>query len=218
MQDHSEWKLPVQERSKRRFDAILDAAGAELDEVGWHRFTMESVALRAGGSIGSVYRYFPNKMSLIAALIDSQSEQLLRVFDSRDDGEKPFEDLVLEMIDQYGDAVRKSPGLPAVGIARAIRPRSTRNYCDTLLFRHGQWMAAALRRRLPRVETTRLEGIAAILVVAFESLLLFSNRLATPSRAVILRELRLVLRGYMNELSPRGHVACLPRTLALGST
>ncbi len=200
MQDHSEWKLPVQERSKRRFDAILDAAGAELDEVGWHRFTMESVALRAGGSIGSVYRYFPNKMSLIAALIDSQSEQLLRVFDSRDDGEKPFEDLVLEMIDQYGDAVRKSPGLPAVGIAAQF-DHEAHELLRHVIFPARQWMAAALRRRLPRVETTRLEGIAAILVITFESLMLFSNRLATPSRAVILRELRLVLRGYMNELS-----------------
>ena len=200
MPDLSEWKVPVQERSKRRFDAILDAAGAELNEVGWHRFTMESVALRANGSIGSVYRYFPNKLSLIAALIDSQNKQLLRVFDNQDDGEKPFEDLVLDMIDRYTAAVRKSPGLRAVGIAAQFDHEAHE------LFRHAiyparQWMAAALRNRLPEVETTRLEGIAAILVLTFESLMLFSNQLATPSRAVILREMRLVLRGYMNELA-----------------
>ena len=199
MQDLTEWKVPVQERSRRRFNQILDAAGAELAEVGWHRFTMESVGARAEGSIGSVYRYFPNKLSLIAALIDSQQEQLRQVFETPADGEKLFEDAVQDMIDEYGAVVRRTPGMVAVGRAAMV------DHDAHQLFRGAldparQWMASTLRHRLPMIEDARLEEAAAVLVLLVESLLLFSNQPDPPSRDAIIRELRLILRGYVHEL------------------
>ena len=205
MQAFTEWKVPVQERSRRRFDQILDAAGTELAEVGWHRFTMESVGARANGSIGSVYRYFPNKLSLVAALVDSQQDQLRQVFETPADGERPFEDVVQDMIDKYGAAVRRTPGMVAVGRA-AMVDHEAHQLFRSALDPARQWMAATLHQRLPMIEGARLEEAAAVLVLLTESLLLFSNLPDPPSRDAIIRELRLVLRGYMNEFTrEHGH-------------
>lgn len=61
---------PIQERSAARIDALLDAAAAVVDEIGFDRLTTAMVAERAGASIGTVYRYFPDRIVLLQALRD----------------------------------------------------------------------------------------------------------------------------------------------------
>lgn len=47
--------------------ALLDAALAEIVEIGYARFTTAGVAKRAGSSTASLYRRWPSKQALIAA-------------------------------------------------------------------------------------------------------------------------------------------------------
>ncbi|NNC10798.1 TetR/AcrR family transcriptional regulator [Planctomonas sp. JC2975] len=61
---------PAQERSLARIDALLDAAANVVDEVGFDRLTTAQVAELAGASIGTVYRYFPDRIALLVALRD----------------------------------------------------------------------------------------------------------------------------------------------------
>jgi AcrR family transcriptional regulator len=61
---------PIQERSAARIDALLDAAAEVVDEIGFDRLTTAMVADRAGASIGTVYRYFPDRIALLQALRD----------------------------------------------------------------------------------------------------------------------------------------------------
>ena len=61
---------PIQERSAARVDALLDAAADVVDEIGFDRLTTAMVAERAGASIGTVYRYFPDRIVLLQALRD----------------------------------------------------------------------------------------------------------------------------------------------------
>lgn len=61
-------KSPVQDRSQRTVQTILDAAAHVLAERGYSATTTNHVAAAAGVSIGSLYQYFPNKDSLIVAL------------------------------------------------------------------------------------------------------------------------------------------------------
>jgi AcrR family transcriptional regulator len=70
-------KTPSQARSRALVDAILEAATRVLRQRGWHDATMARVAEVAGISIGSLYQYFPDKISLGAALIERQSEREL---------------------------------------------------------------------------------------------------------------------------------------------
>jgi AcrR family transcriptional regulator len=61
---------PVQGRSAARIDALLDAAAAVVDETGFDRLTTAMVSERAGASIGTVYRYFPDRIALLQGLRD----------------------------------------------------------------------------------------------------------------------------------------------------
>jgi len=59
---------PVQARSNARLTGLLDAAAAIIDEIGFERLTTAMVAERAGASIGTVYRYFPDRIAVVEAL------------------------------------------------------------------------------------------------------------------------------------------------------
>ncbi|QTX04893.1 TetR/AcrR family transcriptional regulator [Agromyces archimandritae] len=61
---------PAQRRSAQRLDALLDAAAAVIDEIGSERLTTQLVAERAGASIGTVYRYFPDRVAVLDGLRD----------------------------------------------------------------------------------------------------------------------------------------------------
>ena len=63
-------KKPIQSRSKVTVDTLLEATTHILLKEGVEALTTNHVAERAGVSIGSLYQYFPNKASLIAALIE----------------------------------------------------------------------------------------------------------------------------------------------------
>ncbi len=59
---------PVQARSAQRLASLLDAAAASIDSHGFERLTTAMVAERAGASIGTVYRYFPDRISVLQAV------------------------------------------------------------------------------------------------------------------------------------------------------
>jgi AcrR family transcriptional regulator len=62
-------KSPVQARSAASVDAILEATIQVLLNVGKERLTTTRVASRAGVAVGTLYQYFPNKSSLLQAVL-----------------------------------------------------------------------------------------------------------------------------------------------------
>ena len=59
-------KRVVDPRVERSRHVILEAALAELGQVGYGAFTIESVAARAGVGKSTIYRHWPDKLGLIA--------------------------------------------------------------------------------------------------------------------------------------------------------
>lgn len=68
---------PVQARSTARLATLLDSAAAVIDEIGYERLTTAMVAERAGASIGTVYRYFPDRIAVLQALAARNLERLI---------------------------------------------------------------------------------------------------------------------------------------------
>jgi AcrR family transcriptional regulator len=62
-------KAPQQARSEATLQAIFEATIQVLLEDGAARLTTTRVAERAGVSVGSMYQYFPNKQSLLHAVL-----------------------------------------------------------------------------------------------------------------------------------------------------
>jgi AcrR family transcriptional regulator len=69
-------KAPAQKRAGVTFDAFLDAAAHILRENGSRALTTNKIAARAGASIGSLYQYFPNKQSIVRALIEREIQRI----------------------------------------------------------------------------------------------------------------------------------------------
>ena len=67
---------PVQARSTARLAALLDAAAHVIDEIGYERLTTAMVAERAGASIGTVYRYFPDRIAVLQSLAARNAERI----------------------------------------------------------------------------------------------------------------------------------------------
>jgi AcrR family transcriptional regulator len=68
-------RRPIQRRSRQTVDAIVEAAARVLARHGYAAATTNRIAERAGVSIGSLYEYFPNKDSILAALLERHTDQ-----------------------------------------------------------------------------------------------------------------------------------------------
>ena len=75
-------KIPVQARSKKRFNEILQVAEALVIEIGIDQVSSHKIAKRAGIPPASVYQYFPT----IGALFSTMAEvHFVRSFDMIED-------------------------------------------------------------------------------------------------------------------------------------
>ena len=68
---------PVQARSTARVNALLDAACETMHQLGYEQLTTAMVAERAGASIGTVYRYFPDRIAVLQAVAARNLDKLL---------------------------------------------------------------------------------------------------------------------------------------------
>ncbi|HEX2676836.1 MAG TPA: helix-turn-helix domain-containing protein, partial [Polyangiales bacterium] len=70
-------KIPTQARAKATYSTILQAAARILEREGYEKLTTNRVAEVAGIGIASLYEYFPNKQSVVAAVITANVEEVL---------------------------------------------------------------------------------------------------------------------------------------------
>lgn len=76
-------KLPKQQRSKEMVEMILEATARVLVREGYEGANTNRVADVAGVSVGSLYQYFPNKESLVAALMERHLGEMSKIYEER---------------------------------------------------------------------------------------------------------------------------------------
>lgn len=69
-------RQPTQARSRHTVEKILHATGRLLIHSSYGEITTKQIASEAGVSIGSFYQFFGNKVSVVAALIDSMETEI----------------------------------------------------------------------------------------------------------------------------------------------
>lgn len=120
---------PVQARSTARLTALLDAAASVVDEIGFERLTTAMVAERAGASIGTVYRYFPDRIALLQALGSRNLERVLNA--SSDELHNPAHtDWLSALSAAIGvlvEAYRSEPGFRGLRVGDVIDLRPAPN-------------------------------------------------------------------------------------------
>lgn len=113
---------PVQARSTARLTALLDAAASVIDEIGFERLTTAMVAHKAGASIGTVYRYFPDRLVLLQALGARNLDRVLAVLltELRSPDHSSWQEAVDGAFDAFVDACRTEPGFRGLRVGDVI--------------------------------------------------------------------------------------------------
>ena len=62
--------VPTQQRSRERFERILESAAEIMAEKGSEAFRMSDIVERTGVAFGSLYQYFPDKTAIIGTLAE----------------------------------------------------------------------------------------------------------------------------------------------------
>jgi AcrR family transcriptional regulator len=75
-------RAPQQERSRKRRDAIVDAAADLFADELFPAVTMEAIAKHASAPIGSVYQFFADKRAVFAAVMERSNQRATETFDA----------------------------------------------------------------------------------------------------------------------------------------
>ena len=162
--------------------ALLDAAAAAIDELGYERLTTAMVAERSGASIGTVYRYFPDRIAVLQALANRNLEFALKGIERAiaDRRSTTWRDVVLGSFDAYVSAFRTQRGFASLrgGDVLDLRPTSGRPTANS------------------RIAETLMNGVAARFGMATtaETLFAFENAIEVQD-ALIARAFARTARG-----------------------
>jgi len=99
-------KTPVQARSVLTVGAIMEATIQVLLTHGMDRLTTTRVAERAGVSIGTLYQYYPNKRSLLFALLEQKLEETSAAVEAacRESHGKALSAMMRHVVERFVDA------------------------------------------------------------------------------------------------------------------
>lgn len=197
-------RLPQQARSRQRFNQILDAAAQVFEEVGYEAATTEAIATRANTSIGSLYRFFPDKSAIRYALAERYAEQLRVLFAeifNPEATERALATVLSDAVDAYDRFYTTQPGYRVVFLhsqaspeLQAVNKRLDREIVvqlDTFLARRQLDMAPERRKM-----------VAMVSVEVASALLLLSWTQDKALREQLLDETKYILTSYLQPLFP----------------
>jgi AcrR family transcriptional regulator len=147
-------------------EEILDAAGRLLEEVGLDGFNTNLLAERAGVRVRSVYRYFPNKLAVVAALAGRMTEEWGNWFEDFAwvaDPRADWRGALVEAVERFYQGVRALPGGAAVRRAMRASPE-LRTIDQQDNERLARRLARALRARGAALSPRRARVVARNLI------------------------------------------------------
>jgi TetR/AcrR family transcriptional regulator, fatty acid metabolism regulator protein len=135
-------RLKEESRAGRQ-EALLDAARVSFAELGFEAASIAAIARRAGVSDGLLYRYFADKRSLLAAVLERYMEETIARAEAalRDAGDFPsrLERLIESQLAAFAEDpdicdlyIRELRDTGAVAAGSPLR-LATRRYTDLLL-------------------------------------------------------------------------------------
>jgi AcrR family transcriptional regulator len=193
-------KQPRQARSRATVDAIVQAGTRVLGGKGWAGFNTNEVAEVAGVSIGSLYQYFPDKLSLVDAIRHRHFEEVQQVVNAAGQRglslARRLEGLVRGMIEVHhsNPALHRAlldevPSLKGVESAHTV--------FEEEYLRGYQAVVAAIR---PRSRRKTIEAAAQVISSAIEGVIHDAARRGTLGSTTLRRELLDLVRAYLEAL------------------
>jgi AcrR family transcriptional regulator len=199
-------RTPRQVRSQQRVDLILATAAELFAEVGYEAATTNAIAARAGISIGSLYRYFPDKDAILQALIESYFEQLQGLYDqvfTEDAVYLPLAVLIERLIGPFVALYKEYPALKHILLSTDVSP-DIAEAAAKLEGETTQRIMAFIHMNAPELEEERVYLTAVVSKSIFKATLsLITPDTSEEFQAQVVAEIKRLLLAYLRPIVGR---------------
>lgn len=189
---------PLQARSRARLGRVLDAAEVVLERSGADGFTTTAVARAAGVSVGTVYRFFPDKQAIVEALAvrywSDFADLVAGVAEA--DALEPMADPAEAVLSVLAAGFRARPGFLALWYGglrtESVRDR-TRDARQAIAASIGEIFAA----HWPAAPAETRQLAAGMVVLAGDGVLREAFRRDPAGDDALLAEAQVMMRAYI---------------------
>lgn len=165
---------PVQARAAQRIEALLDAAAAVVVEHGIEHLTTALVAERAGASIGTVYRYFPDRVAVLVALAERNFERMrIAVGRVLAGSHETWPEVLEAVVDAMVETFREVPSFRALRSGEGLDlgpqdrdPIAPQFVADVVVYLRERWGVEVDEERREHIELA-IGGLDALVTYAF---------------------------------------------------
>lgn len=188
---------PQQARSLAKIELILDAAERCFADIGYGATTTNHIAAEADVSVGTVYRWFPDKDAIAGRLVERYLERLNAIvgaaFESRTELTTP--ELVLGVIHDIADAWHAEVAVSVLS-ASAAGPNAPAEAAKALRGLLIQQAELLLTMRVPGIPDDERELVARTSVALLEGVLIETSDDAS-GRDALIEEAAYALAAYL---------------------
>jgi AcrR family transcriptional regulator len=192
-------RTPLQDRSRKRVEQILDAAANVFLDKGYDAATTEEIARLAGTSIGSVYQFFPNKLAIfnaIALRYVEKAQALFGTFVTPSAMLEPWDRLLDRAIDAFAALNAGEPGFRALLLNwRVSADMLIAN--DDVNRRFARRAEIVLATQAPSLTPARRALVATMMIEIISTSLILCARRRDVDAAAVLAETKTVLHRYL---------------------
>jgi AcrR family transcriptional regulator len=184
-------RIPQQKRGQRRVDGFLRAAASVITERGYERTTMTAIAQRSHSSVGSLYQFFPNKLSLAEALRNQYVKNVEQSWITlrRQAADLNAEVLTCRLVELQIEIIKNHPILLALleipPVSHARRELIRRRIAEVLISHNPDMLRATALR------------VASVVQQVSRGLLSLYAQAEASERTAIIEEFKSVLTGYL---------------------
>ena len=200
-------RAPVQSRSHQTFQRVLDAASSLLSQAALEDITTTRIAARAGLSIGALYRFFPDKQSIVDAIAVRHVEQFRLSLEQTvmQKLERELADLATfspanllnDVVDAYVLYLDAHPDFRAISFGRHVSA-ATKEREASPTYGLPALLKNFMLQRLGVTNTPELDTRLRMVSEAGERLIAFAFEQPTrEERDRIIAEMKKMLAGYM---------------------
>jgi len=158
-------------RGEQRQQALLRAAAAVFDRLGYHQTTTNAIATEAGVSPATLYQFFPNKEAIASALASMYAREMAEAERAIDtEGVLSFTEAVSELIDVCISFNRKHPEFHTLVVDAPLSP-SAREDKRVLGQVFVDFIEARLRRELPSLYRSEAAHHGQVALMIFRGIL-----------------------------------------------
>jgi AcrR family transcriptional regulator len=188
-------RKPVQARSRERVETILSHAAGIFHEMGVDGTSMSAIARNSDMSLASLYRYFPNKASIVKALAEQHVAKMETVLQEKL-AQVSIDEAVDVLIDEFYHFYRTEPAYSAIWSGVEAMPE-LRDLDLQELYANARDLEAKLAEIAPDVPAERRHTASLLLPRAAGSILRLAVTMPEADARPMLDELKTMARAYL---------------------